>query len=151
MEVLYALSLLEDKDVALAYEALKELEQYSETCEVLYPHIETFLSMIDSDKYVIRVRGFRLFCKQAKWDTKCVIDANLAAAMNILEDKKPTAVRQALAALHEVVLYKKELHAQIRSRVLEIDVFQYKDTMQGLILKDIDALLSKMDEILRLT
>lgn len=146
MDLEYSLCMLVDKDTSRAFEALKELEKLSDVSDALYPHIHEFISMLDSDRYVMRVRGFRLFCKQAKWDTDRVIDRNLSLAMNILSDEKPTAVRQALAALHEVIRYKKDLREEIRRRLLETDCSQYKDTMHGLIAGDIGALLAAMDE-----
>ena len=35
---------------------------------------QKFADMIKSDKYVLRVRGFRLFCRQARWDKDYVLD-----------------------------------------------------------------------------
>lgn len=137
---------LEDKDTSIAYEALKALEKLSDSSNSLYPCLPKFIEMLDSEKYVIRVRGFRLFCKQAKWDVDGVIDRNLENALAILQDEKPTAVRQALAALMDLVPYKKELHDCLRARVLEIDPFRYKDTMHSLLAKDMAALLKRMEE-----
>lgn len=142
----YLLSLLENKDTSIAFKALKELEQLSDTSNVLYPYTNKFISMIGSKKYVIRVRGFRLFCKQAKWDTDNIIDTNLDFALSILNDEKPNAVRQALTALQDVAMHKKNLHEQIRERALKINYFRYKDTMRSLIAKDIEALLKMIDE-----
>lgn len=138
--------MLEDKANAVGFEVLKQLEKISDTTNAVYPYINKFISMIGSDKYVIRVRGFRLFCKQAKWDADNVIDQNLSFALSILNDDKPTAVRQALTALQDIVLYKKNLREEIRNRVLEINFFKYNDTMHSLILKDIDALLKLICE-----
>lgn len=129
------------------FAVLLELEQLSEQSNILYPHIREFIGMTGSEQYGIRVRGFRLLCKQARWDTEHIIDGNLDAVLEVLNDEKPTVVRQALAALHDVILYKKELHEAIRERVLAIDCFRYKDTMQGLILKDIQELLAAMEGI----
>lgn len=145
MNVDNLLALLESKDTAVAYEALQELETLSGLCDALYPYTERFVSMTGSKKYVLRVRGFRLFCKQAQWDTDNLIDRGLAAALQILDDEKPTAVRQALAALYDVIPYKKNLHEQIRARVRTIDYLRYKDTMHSLLASDIEALLSAMD------
>lgn len=146
MNIAYSLCMLEDKDTSAAFQALKELEKLSDTSDALYPYINQFISMLGSEKYVIRVRGFRLFCKQARWDTEHVIDRNLNLALNILNDEKPTAVRQALVALQDAAPYKKNLHEQIKQHVLAIDYLRYKDTMHSLISKDIEALLKTMDE-----
>lgn len=59
----------------------------------------------------------------------------------LLHDEKPTVVRQYLTALHEVILYRPELHEVIKSEVEKIDVSKCKDSMSPLIKKDIDELL----------
>lgn len=138
------LSNLESKDTTQAFESLKELEKLSDESKVLYAYMDRFIKMISSEQYVIRVRGFRLFCKQAKWDIDKIIDKNLNNVLTILDDDKPTAVRQALAALHDVVLYKKELKSEIENRILMIDYHRYKDTMHSLITKDIQSLMDVM-------
>ena len=61
-----------------------------------------------------------------------------------MQDEKPTAVRQALAALGDVVPYKKVLWPVIRERVEAVDLIRYKDSMAPLIEKDIRLLLAKM-------
>lgn len=72
-----------------------------------------FLEMIDSNKYVIRVRGFRLLCKQAKWDSENKINEKIDKILSKLDDEKPTAVRLKLKAVHDVIIYKKDLNEKI--------------------------------------
>lgn len=146
MDLDLMLDMLEDKDTSQAFETLKELELLSDDSNVLYPYIIRFIEMVSNEKYVVRVRGFRLFCKQAKWDTENIVNENLDSVLVILHDDKPTAVRQALAALKDVILYKKELRDIIKDRVLAIDYLRYKDTMHGLIAKDIQNLLDVMSQ-----
>ena len=66
--------------------------------------------------------------------------------MIILNDDKPTALRQALAALQDVVLYKNELRNPIKDRVLAINYHKYKNTMHSLIPKNIQSLLYIIDK-----
>lgn len=145
MDLNHTLSLLEGKDTSVAFQALKDLETLSDTSDSLYPHIKEFIAMTNSNKYVMRVRGFRLLCKQAKWDVDNVIDSHLDSVLTILNDEKPTAVRQALAALHDVVIHKKALRKELRQYLLMIDYLRYKDTMHSLIAQDIEALLKLID------
>ena len=145
MEIEMMLIMLRGKATRENFSALEELERISEQSGVLYPYIMDFIEMTGSDQYGIRVRGFRLLCKHARWDEKLIIDENLDAALGILHDEKPTVVRQALAALHSLVPYKKNLYASIRERVQAIDCFRYQDSMQGLILQDIQKLLSALE------
>ena len=147
MDLDYLLSMLDSKDTSKGFEALKELEIISESRNVLYLYMDKFIDMVKSKKYVIRVRGFRLFCKQARWDVDNVINQNIEEVLSILNDDKPTAVRQALSALKDVVLYKSELVDIIKERVLAIDYYKYKETMHSLIAKDIRELVEVMDKM----
>lgn len=142
-EINALLAQLEDKDTTAAYKALQELEQISDETGMLYPYTDRFAAMTTDDRYVMRVRGFRLFCKQAKWDTAQKLDEHIKAVLAVLHDVKPTAVRQALAALHDVMKYKPELREIIAQAASSINCTKYKETMQGLIAKDILDLLAE--------
>lgn len=141
------IGLLEDKDTSKAYKALQELEQLSDETGLAYQYIEKFVEMISSNKYVIRVRGFRLFCRQAKWDTDFIIDENIDTALHILKDEKPTAVRQALTAVIDIVRYKPDLREAVRKTVSDIDYLRYKETMHSLLAKDVNTVLSLIREL----
>lgn len=114
MDIDLILSMLQSKNTKQAYGTLLKLERLSEESDILYPHTVRFAEMAGSDQYAVRVPGFRLFCKQARWDAENVLDQQMAAALAILQDEKATAVRQALSALREVVPYKKELWEIVR-------------------------------------
>lgn len=132
---------LQEKDTSAAYRVLQELEWISDETDLVYRYTEKFVEMIKSEKYVIRVRGFRLLCKQAKWDKDNILDETIDTALNILKDEKPTAVRQALAALSDVVKYKPDLRDVVELAVSDINYLRYKDTMHSLIAKDIEHVL----------
>lgn len=144
-KILNLLSLMEDKDNSVAYKALLELEEIAENFDVLYFNTDYFAQMVTSEKYAIKIRGFRLFCKQAKWDKDNVIDKRLNETLSVLEDDRPTVVRQALTALHDVVMYKPSLRNTIKASALNIDYFRYKDTMHSLLQKDIRELIELID------
>lgn len=144
MDLEILLAILQSKDTKQAYGTLLELERLSEGSDALYPYTARFAEMVQSGQYGVRVRGFRLFCKQARWDTENIVDQHINDALAILNDEKPTAVRQALAALGDVVPYKRELWDIIRKRVRGIDPSRYQDTMRGLLAKDMDILLHMM-------
>ena len=144
MELDILLSTLTAKDPKQAYGALLELERLSEESDDLYPYTERFADMVSDRAWAVRCRSFRLFCKQARWDDDGIIDCCLDRALVILEDEKPTAVRQALAALLDMVPYKRELRPVIRARVEAMDLSRCKDSMEPLIRKDIQTLLNAM-------
>ena len=138
------LSVLTVKDTKQGYGAFLELERLSEESDDLYPYTERFADMVSDRAWAVRCRGFRLFCKQARWDGDGIIDRCLDRTLAILEDEKPTAVRQALAALEELVPYKEALWPAIRQRLESMDPGRYRDTMAPLIEKDIRRLLEAM-------
>lgn len=132
---------LYDKDTRTAYVNLLEMETLSDRDDVVYPYVDVFLSMLKSEKYVIRVRGFRLLCRQARWDRDNKIDAAIDEILTALKDEKPTAVRQALHALEHIVIHKKVLRDKIREAAISIDYSRYRDSMRGLIMKDVSNLV----------
>lgn len=141
MEISDQIKRLYEKDTKDAYANLKELEAISEQSGILYPYLNEFVMMLRNDKYVIRVRGFRLLCKQAKWDKDNKINASIEDILAAVHDEKPTAVRQALQYLEYIVSYKNELNPKIKETALSIDCSQFKDTMQPLIVQDISKLV----------
>ena len=145
MEISDKIKLLYDKDSTVTYTNLLELEEISEYENTLYSYLNEFMSMLKSEKYGIRVRGFRLLCKQAKWDIDDKINEVITEILFAVNDEKPTAVRQALQYLTYIVLNKKELNGIIKETVLSIDCSRFKDTMRPLIEKDIQALIKVMD------
>ncbi|GAB6123400.1 hypothetical protein [Dysgonomonas termitidis] len=137
---------LHDKDTKENYANLKELEQLSEASNSLYRYFDEFMNMIYSEKYSVRLRGYILLCKQAKWDVDSKIEKTIDELLEKVEDKKPTAVRMKLKALEDIVPYKKELNTKIKTKVLTIECSKYKDSMEGLIAKDIEHLVDIIDK-----
>ena len=131
---------LQDKKDMKAHEYLKELELKSAECNELYEYFEEFLQLIHHKSSYVRTRGFRLCCAQAKWDRENKIDLHIEKLLMMLDDEKPTAVRQCLAALHLVVLYKPDLMPIIETRLNRMDVSKYKDSMRPLIEQDMEEL-----------
>lgn len=134
------------KDTKNAYANLLWLEELSERENTLYPYLGEFIALLGSDKYVERVRGFRLLCKQARWDADDKIDAEIGTILAALQDEKPTAVRQKLQYLGEVAQHKPALCGNIKVAVLAVDYSGFEDTMRPLIEKDIQSLVRRIDQ-----
>lgn len=145
MDIKDRIKLLNGKDTKEAYANLRELEALSEHENILYPYLDEFISMLKSEKYVIRVRAFRLLCKQAKWDANNRINEAAEDILTTVHDEKPTAVRQAIQYLGYIVPYKAELTDRIKETVLSIDCSRFKDTMRPLIMKDIHSLVQLIE------
>lgn len=136
---------LQDKDDKKAYELFKEINAKSAISNDYYSCFDDFLDLINSKSSFVRTRGFTLCCAQARWDTQGKLQRALPEMLKLLHDEKPTVVRQCLAALHEVALYRPE-HCEVISKELQtMDLSKYKDSMAPLIQKDIIELQRVVD------
>ena len=139
--ILELLTTLTGSDNRQAYAALQDLEAISRKSDQLLAKIPVFAEMVTSKRSFVGVRGFRLLCQQAKWDQEGELDCLLPVALAILADSKPTVLRQALAALHEVVKAKPQLRQLIVQQTAAIDCRKFnQETMAPLIEKDIAEL-----------
>lgn len=134
------LNRLRDKNEKAAYEYAKQICTESSASDKYLGMIPSFAEMLQDKSSYVRTRAFLLICSQARWAN----DGQLAAVFDqmclLLNDPKPTVVRQCLNALHEVVLFRPELSDKIENALTEIDVSKYKDSMSPLILKDVETL-----------
>lgn len=133
------------KDDKAAYEFSKQLGIESTESAVYLDMIPDFAGLLDSESSYVRTRGFCLICAQARWDTNGAIASVFGRMTPLLNDEKPTVVRQCLKALHGPALFRPELDGEIDKAVRAIDTGRYKDSMAPLIQKDIKELL----EVLR--
>ena len=136
---------LTQKDNTAAYHSLLELEAISAESGALYGYFEDFLRLLSHRSSFVRIRGFRMCCAQAPWDSGNKLGRNLAELLTMLEDEKPAAVRQCLAALPVVTLYKPELCGEIAEKLENLDLTKYNDSMRPLIEKDIAQLKKSLD------
>ena len=114
--------------------------------DAIYEYFDIFLEMLDNEKSFIRVRGFRLICKNAKWDKYNKIDDSIDKILQGLNDEKPISVRQCLKAIEEIIMYKPNLKYTIKEKLLKINYLNYKDSMQSLIFKDVEKILMLINE-----
>lgn len=129
-----------DKDDKAAYEFAKLIGSESAASDKYLDMIPAFAEMLKAKSSFVRARGFMLICKQARWANDGQLDKVLDKMLHLLNDPKPTVVRQCLAALHEVALFRPETVGQIEKALSEIDFDKYKDSMSPLIKKDVEDL-----------
>lgn len=128
---------LYNEDNINAYKTLLELETITTESNELYSYFNSLLEMLNDEKTFIRVRGFRLICCLAKWDTENKINDNIDIILKELEDAKGTSVRQCLEKINLILIYKIELTDIITSKLRSLDLSKYKESMQSLIKKDL--------------
>lgn len=131
------------KDTKRSYSLFLELEKQAEESPELFQEYPLYLEMLKHESSYIRVRGFRMLCAAAKWDTEGAIAGHLSTILAQLEDEKPTAVRQCLAALPKLLLGRPELTQAVRAKVSGLDLSGYRDSMQPLIRRDVETFLKQ--------
>ena len=132
---------LYNKDNNSAYKTLLDLEVITIESNELYSYFDLLLKMLNDERTFIRVRGFRLICCLAKWDTENKINDNIDIILKELEDEKGTSVRQCLEKLNQILIYKNELTNIIASKLRNLELSKYKESMQSLIKKDLENIL----------
>ena len=133
------------KDTKGSYALFLQLEQQAGEAPALFEEYRLYLEMLRSESSYHRVRGFRMLCAGAKWDTQGVIRENLPQILAQLEDQKTTAVRQCLAALPALVKGRPELTSKISDAVAALDFSGCRDTMRPLLEKDREAFLEEYE------
>ena len=123
---------------------LQEIESSIDKSEMLYEYFDDIKKMLLDEKSHIRMRGFRIICKLSKWDRDNKTNNAIESMLNVLDDEKPTIVRQCLASLNSLLLYKPDLSNKIESKLKNMDLSKYKDSMKPLIQKDIDCILNQL-------
>ena len=131
---------LTNKDDKVAYEYMKLIDIESSKSDKYLNAIPIFASMLEDQSSYVRTRGFMLICSQARWANNNQIKDVFSKMIPLLNDPKPTVVRQCLKALHEVVMYRPEMSDEILEEINKIDINIYKDSMSPLIKKDIEEL-----------
>ena len=135
---------LKDKNDKAAYEYAKQIGSESAESDKYLDMISEFATLLTDKSSYVRTRGFCLICNQARWACDGQIEAVFDRMCALLSDEKPTVVRQCLAALHEVALYRPEMADKISLAVSKIDPYKYKDSMSPLIEKDKTELLKAL-------
>lgn len=132
---------LANQNDKIAYQALLQIERLSTESNKFYFYLDDFERMLDNEKSYIRVRGFRLLCKQAQWDKENKLDSKIDHMLKKLEEDGPTAIRQYLKALSNLLLYKVSLTEKISTKLTNIDLTKFKESMRPLIKQDIENIL----------
>lgn len=126
-----------DKDNTAAYKALKGLEEISDEADLVYPFMDEFGEMLDSDNSYIRTRGITLIACNAKWDKANKIDGIIDRYLKHIADKSPITARQCIRCLPTIAKYKPELRNNILRAFENADASDYAQSMSDLVWKDI--------------
>lgn len=122
----------------------QEIESSIDESKMLYEYFDDIKKMLLDEKSHIKMRGFRIICKLSKWDKDNKINNIIDSLLQILDDEKPTIVRQCLSSLNNLLLYKIDLSEKVENKLKNMDLSKYKDSMKPLIQKDINCILNQL-------
>lgn len=109
----------------------------SKTSPNWYEYFDAFASLLDHPKSLVRNRALTILAAVAPWDSENRFDGVLPQFLSHITDEKPITARQCVKALSQVGAAKPQYIPEILSRLKSADLSQYKDSMRGLIAKDI--------------
>lgn len=122
----------------------QEIESSIDESKMLYEYFDDIKKMLFDEKSHIKMRGFRIICKLSKWDKDNKINNIIDILLQVLDDEKPTIVRQCLSLLNNLLLYKIDLSEKVENKLKNMDLSKYKDSMKPLIQKDINSILNQL-------
>lgn len=139
------LEILAGRDNSAAHSLARRIISESECSDEFYCLVPDLFPLLSERSSFVRTRAFLLICGQARWDSRKLIPENIDALCALLEDGKPSVVRQCVSSLRTVVQWCPELRPRIRDALRGIDPGRYADTMSPLIESDVRSLLAYMD------
>ena len=132
--IISALTAKDDKQArALADKIIAE----SQNTDEWYEHFDTFASLLNHPKSLVRNRAIHILAANARWDDENRFDAILQDYLAHVTDEKPITARQCIKALVEVGRAKPQYFPRILSGFHHADLSKYRDSMRPLIEKDL--------------
>ena len=136
---------LTGKDAKDAYALTQQITAESRDTDAWYPCFDQFAALLRHKNSLVRNRAISILAANARWDADGKFNALLDKFLSHVTDVKPITARQCIAALPEIAEAKPEFIPKIRSALRQADLSGYPDSMRPLILKDIVAVLQKID------
>ena len=137
-------NLLYGKETWDIWRKFQEIESSIDESKLLYGYFDDIEKMLFDEKSYIKMRGFRIICKLSKWDKDNKINNIIDSLLQVLDDEKPTIVRQCLSSLNNLFLYKIDLSEKVENKLKNMNLSKYKDSMKPLIQKDIEYILNQL-------
>lgn len=138
---------LRDKNNEYAYQCLKQLQSESINSDIVYSYFDSFAAMLDDSNSYIRTRGILLIAANSQWDKECKVNEIIDKLLEHIMDEKPITARQCIQALPLMVKHKPDLKEYVVRALHKANPQKYKESMQKLILNDIQKSLELINMI----
>ena len=109
-----------------------------------YEYFDTFVSLLNHPKSLVRNRVLYILAANAQWDDENRFDAILPEFLSHITDEKPITARQCIKTLALIGQAKPQYIPRITEALREADLSKYKDSMRPLIEKDISKTEQKL-------
>ena len=126
------------KDDKYACAIADQIISESQDTDQWYEYFDTFASLLNHPKSLVRNRALYILAANAKWDSENRFDTILDEYLTHITDEKPITARQCIKALVQVGREKPQYIPRILSSLHDADLSKYKDSMRPLIEKDIE-------------
>ena len=129
---------LTSKDDKFACAIADKIISESQDTDEWYGHFDTFASLLNHPKSLVRNRALHILAANAQWDDNNRFDTILSEYLSHVTDEKPITARQCIKALVQVGMAKPQYIPRILSCFHDADLSKYKDSMRPLIEKDME-------------
>ena len=129
---------LTSKDDKFACAIADKIISESQDTDEWYEYFDTFSSLLNHPKSLVRNRVLYILAANAQWDDENRFDAILEDYLAHITDEKPITARQCIKALVQVGMAKPQYISRILSCFHDADLSKYKDSMRPLIEKDME-------------
>ena len=126
------------KDDKYACAIADKIISESQDTDEWYEYFDTFSSLLNHPKSLVRNRVLYILAANAQWDDENRFDAILEDYLAHITDEKPITARQCIKALVQVGMAKPQYIPRILSCFHDADLSKYKDSMRPLIEKDME-------------
>ena len=132
------ISKLTAKDDKYACAIADKIISESQDTDEWYEYFDTFASLLNHPKSLVRNRVLYILAANAQWDDENRFDAILEDYLAHITDEKPITARQCIKTLVQVGMAKPQYIPRILSCFHDADLSKYKDSMRPLIEKDME-------------
>ena len=124
------------KDDRYACAIADKIISESQDTDEWYEYFDTFASLLNHPKSLVRNRVLYILAANAQWDDENRFDAILEDYLAHITDEKPITARQCIKTLVQVGMAKPQYIPRILSCFHSADLSKYKESMSPLIEKD---------------
>ena len=139
---------LTSKDDKYACAVAEKIISESQDTDEWYEYFDTFVSLLNHPKSLVRNRVLYILAANAQWDDENRFDAILPEFLSHITDEKPITARQCIKTLALIGQAKPQYIPRITEALREADLSKYKDSMRPLIEKDIEDTYRTLQNIM---